>query len=337
MEACRTSSPTRRQPGSGRRPPGGAAHGRRLPGLADGNGARTGRDLEFEAVIGLRPLSRSSSGAAGRRVGRRRWPGDGGRRPVPAAAGHAGVPGPVRRRVVRARGGGAAAGRGARARRGRGGPRGAGARGAGGRLRGRRQPAARPVGVGGGRALHRRGGGRARWCSSTATCSPTGGSRRRSWPGCCGWPSERGVVLCGVTKHSSLSRGGAPLLGQLELEAASTLGERAMWWAPVARMRADVGARGCRWWRPGSTPTPGSPSGSTCRRRPIPRSCSARCRRWRRRRLPRLSLSVDRRRPAGRLPGVAAPGGPHAARRPLRPRRRAARGARAGVRRPPRR
>ena len=53
--------------------------------------------------------------------------------------------------------------------------------------------------------------------------------------------AEREVVVAGVTKHSSLSRGGAPLLGQLELEAASLFGERAMWWAPVARVRADVG------------------------------------------------------------------------------------------------
>lgn len=52
---------------------------------------------------------------------------------------------------------------------------------------------------------------------------------------------SRGVVLAGVTKHSSLSRGGAPLLGQLELEAASSFGDRAMWWAPVARVRSDVG------------------------------------------------------------------------------------------------
>ena len=53
---------------------------------------------------------------------------------------------------------------------------------------------------------------------------------------------ERHVVLAGVTKHSSLARGGAPLLGQLELEAAQSLGPRAMWWAPVARTRASVRA-----------------------------------------------------------------------------------------------
>jgi hypothetical protein len=52
---------------------------------------------------------------------------------------------------------------------------------------------------------------------------------------------ERGVVVASVTKHSSLARGGAPLLGQLEMEAASTLGERAVWWAPLARTRPSLG------------------------------------------------------------------------------------------------
>jgi len=53
--------------------------------------------------------------------------------------------------------------------------------------------------------------------------------------------SSAGVTLVGVTKHSSLSRGGAPLLGQLEVEAAASFGERALWWAPIARTRPDVG------------------------------------------------------------------------------------------------
>src|SRR5581483_6349376 len=34
-----------------------------------------------------------------------------------------------------------------------------------------------------------------------------------------------------------LSRGGAPLLGQLEREAEAAFGERALWWVPVARTR----------------------------------------------------------------------------------------------------
>ncbi|MBW3615263.1 MAG: DNA double-strand break repair nuclease NurA [Actinobacteria bacterium] len=53
--------------------------------------------------------------------------------------------------------------------------------------------------------------------------------------------AERGVVLAGITKHSSLARGGAPLLGQLEVEAAELFGPRTRWWAPIARTRPDVG------------------------------------------------------------------------------------------------
>src|SRR5205823_9435899 len=53
--------------------------------------------------------------------------------------------------------------------------------------------------------------------------------------------AERSVVIAGVTKHSSLARGGAPLVGQLELEAAVQLGARAMWWAAVAHTRSDFG------------------------------------------------------------------------------------------------
>lgn len=53
--------------------------------------------------------------------------------------------------------------------------------------------------------------------------------------------SAAGVTLAGVTKHSSLSRGGAPLLGQLEAEAVQQFGERSLWWAPIARTRPDVG------------------------------------------------------------------------------------------------
>jgi hypothetical protein len=52
---------------------------------------------------------------------------------------------------------------------------------------------------------------------------------------------DRGVMLVGVTKHSSLSYNGAPLLGLLERMASSSLGPRAMWWVPVARTRPDVG------------------------------------------------------------------------------------------------
>ena len=54
--------------------------------------------------------------------------------------------------------------------------------------------------------------------------------------------AARGVAVAAVTKHSSLSRGGAPLVGQLEIEADRVLGERRRWWAPVARTVA-----GSRW------------------------------------------------------------------------------------------
>jgi len=53
--------------------------------------------------------------------------------------------------------------------------------------------------------------------------------------------ADRQVTLVGVTKHSSLSRGGAPLLGLLERQAEASLGVRACWWVPVALTRPDVG------------------------------------------------------------------------------------------------
>jgi hypothetical protein len=52
---------------------------------------------------------------------------------------------------------------------------------------------------------------------------------------------ERDVVVAGVTKHSSLARGGAPLLGWLEREAELLLGARATWWATIGHTRGDVG------------------------------------------------------------------------------------------------
>ncbi len=53
--------------------------------------------------------------------------------------------------------------------------------------------------------------------------------------------AARRVCLAGVTKHSSLARGGAPLLGQLERRAEEALGSRAMWWARLATTRPDSG------------------------------------------------------------------------------------------------
>ncbi len=53
--------------------------------------------------------------------------------------------------------------------------------------------------------------------------------------------SSRAITLVGVTKHSGLSWGGAPLLGVLERRAPAEVGARRCWWVPVARTRADVG------------------------------------------------------------------------------------------------
>lgn len=57
----------------------------------------------------------------------------------------------------------------------------------------------------------------------------------------CQLAEARGVTLVGVTKHSSLARGGSPLVGQLELQAEVALGPRQRWWAPVAVRRPEIG------------------------------------------------------------------------------------------------
>jgi hypothetical protein len=55
-----------------------------------------------------------------------------------------------------------------------------------------------------------------------------------------GLAAKREARLVGVTKHSSLARGGAPLVGQLELEAEQRFGPRARWWAAVGVRRPDL-------------------------------------------------------------------------------------------------
>ena len=60
-------------------------------------------------------------------------------------------------------------------------------------------------------------------------------------PGVFDEADDRGVTVVGVTKHTSLSWGGAPLLGVLERMAVDLLGPDAMWWAPVARTSPSVG------------------------------------------------------------------------------------------------
>jgi hypothetical protein len=60
-------------------------------------------------------------------------------------------------------------------------------------------------------------------------------------PGIFDAATDRGVTMVGVTKHTSLSWGGAPLLGVLEGLAASELEPRSMWWAPVGRSSPSAG------------------------------------------------------------------------------------------------
>lgn len=60
-------------------------------------------------------------------------------------------------------------------------------------------------------------------------------------PGVFDLAEDRGVTLVGVTKHTSLSWGGAPLLGVLEGMALEQLGPRSLWWAPVARTSPSAG------------------------------------------------------------------------------------------------
>jgi hypothetical protein len=124
--------------------------------------------------------------------------------------------------------------------------------------------------------------------------------------------AAKGVVIAAVTKRSSLSRGGAPLLGALEIEAGAELGPRALWWAPLARTRAGARVVAARLdadapfafrvdLSPGTDPE-----------------------------------AAHRRRPPRRLPRLAPPGHLVRARGAARPSRRPRGGPRASLRRPPR-
>ena len=85
---------------------------------------------------------------------------------------------------------------------------------------------------------------------SVAECSPGGlvlvdGDLQPDWRIAASWlaslfeqADDRQVTLIGITKHTSLSWGGAPLLAVLERAAPQ---DRACWWAPVGRTRPDVG------------------------------------------------------------------------------------------------
>lgn len=84
-------------------------------------------------------------------------------------------------------------------------------------------------------------------------CEPGGlvlvdGDLQPDWRIPAGWVAAlleragaRRVLLAGVTKHSSLARGGAPLVGSLEAEADARFGPRAAWWAKVASTRPELG------------------------------------------------------------------------------------------------
>ena len=145
------------------------------------------------------------------------------------------------------------------------------------------------------------------------------------WPACSAGPPSGACCWPAVTKHSSLARGGAPLLGQLERGGRGRARARgAMWWAPRGPHPARRRARHAGASPPASTPTPASPSGSTCPPTPTPSRC------W-----PRLAALCD----DAAFPGypypltvadrlAACPGWvrherPARARRPLRQRRRA--------------
>jgi hypothetical protein len=78
------------------------------------------------------------------------------------------------------------------------------------------------------------------------------------------------VLVVGVTKHSSLSRGGAPLLGQLEAEAEESLGAEARWWAPVAHSRPELGNGQPASAGTGTTDTNSGPADATTPPTPSP-------------------------------------------------------------------
>ena len=139
--------------------------------------------------------------------------------------------------------------------------------------------------------------------------------------------TERGIVVVGVTKHTSLSRGNAPLLGQLERDADASLGPRVRWWAPVGH---SSGRRGALFNVVAAKLDPDAPYSfrvDVSAGADPQVALSAPCDRVRRRRVPRLSLSTHRRRPAGCVPAVGARGGVVHHRGPTRSIRRAGRRA----------
>ena len=330
------SSPARSSSGGRRRPAGPAAHRRRRPGRPT---APTGPG---------RPRVRARGRAAAARRGRRRRPTCGPSTaarpwwPTPGACSCSspGRPGCASATAVRARGRGRAAGRAAR----RGDERVAalaGARrstGSAPDTLGRRQPPPRPVGVGGGRALRRRGRAGALvlvdgdlqpdWRIPSSFLADAARPRR----------AERGVVA--RRRHQALvavARRRAAARPARASRPAARSGARAhVVGAGRPAPAADVGAGlqvvaarldpDARFAFRVDLPAGVDPEAALG-------ALSALCRR---RRLPRLSLSAHVADRLAACPGWLRQRGAPAARRPLRPGRRAPRGARAGLRRPPR-
>ena len=289
---------------------------------ADGPGA-----LEFEAVVELRPLD--AHGAAGRRVGGRRRPGAGGRRPVPAAARH---------------------------------PRRRGCASATARCVLEEEGELRAALLGGVEGRTAAGRARRRRCRPTRSVDVNLLRDRWEWDAVerCVAEAEPGalVLVDGDLQpdwripSTYLRRAARPrprrarrarrrhqaLVARAWRRAAARPARAARPSRSVRATRAHVVGAGrphpcrrarrvdaaCRSSRPGSTPTPASRSASTCRptSTPSPRSASsaALCDDAA---FPGYPYPLTRGRPAGRVPGLAAPRGAPAARRPLRPRRRA--------------
>ena len=180
---------------------------------------------------------------------------------------------------------------------------------------------------------------RARSCWSTATWSPTGGSRRRGWPTCSRRAAERGVLVAGG--HQALVAGPGRRAAARAARGRGRGRPRACasrWWAPRGPHPARRRRAASRWSPPASTPTPASPSGSTCPPTSTPsRSLASLAALCDDAAFPGYPYPLDGRRPAGRLPRLGAAGGVAASSTSHFDRaRRARRRPRPGLRRPPR-
>ncbi len=117
----------------------------------------------------------------------------------------------------------------------------------------------------------------AAWCWSTATCSPTGGCRHR-WLGQLLAGGFRPGRRSGRSDQALVAGPGwcAPARPP-RAGGASGCSGRGACGGPRWRRPGPTAAPTCRSWPPGSTPTPASPSGSTCPPAPTLRPPSAPC------------------------------------------------------------